>query len=61
MYSIKNDWETIGTFTTITESDLVDVTDDLIQMGTDEQKYRLLMSLPLPRAGTYGWRIQGKR
>ena len=54
MYSIKNDWETIGTFTTITESDLVDVTDDLIQMGTDEQKIQAADELTASK----GWYIR---
>ncbi len=54
MYAVKNDWEASETFTTITESDLVDVTDDLIQMGTDEQK--ILASSAL--ATSKGWYIR---
>jgi len=54
MYSIKNDWEASGTFTTITESDLVDVTDDLIQMGTAAQKIQASLDL----AASRGWYIQ---
>ena len=54
MYSIKNDWEASGTFTTITESDLVDVTDDLIQMGTTAQKIQASLDL----AASSGWYIR---
>lgn len=54
MYSIKNDWEASGTFTTIKESDLVDVTDDLIQMGTAEQKIQAANEL----AASKGWYIR---
>jgi type IV pilus assembly protein PilY1 len=35
-YAVKNSWAT--DFTTMTESDLVDVTADTIQMGSDSQK-----------------------
>ena len=35
MYAVKNDWSATGT---LTESDLVDVTDNLIQMGTSAEK-----------------------
>jgi type IV pilus assembly protein PilY1 len=38
LYAIKNEWVHSETFTTLTESNLVDVTDDLIQLGTAEQK-----------------------
>jgi type IV pilus assembly protein PilY1 len=38
MYCVKNEWEDEGTFTTLTEDDLVDVTDDLLQLGTLEEK-----------------------
>jgi type IV pilus assembly protein PilY1 len=34
-YAVKNDW---NTSTVLTETDLVDVTDDLIQLGTDAQQ-----------------------
>jgi len=54
MYSIKNDWEAIETFTTITESDLMDVTNDLIQMGTAEQKIQAADEL----AASKGWYIR---
>ena len=54
MYSLKNDWEASGTFTTITESDLVDVTDDLIQMGTAAQKIQASEDL----AASRGWYIR---
>ena len=45
LYAIKNLWEDIGTFTTLTESDLVDATEDLIQMGTEEQKAQVEQDL----------------
>jgi type IV pilus assembly protein PilY1 len=35
IYAIKNDWSSSAT---LTESDLVDVTDDLIQLGNETQK-----------------------
>jgi len=54
MYSIKNDWEASETFTTITESNLVDATDDLIQMGTDAQKIQASQDL----AASKGWYIR---
>jgi len=54
MYSIKNDWEASDTFTTITESDLVDVTDDLLQMGTAAQKIQQSLDL----AASSGWYIR---
>jgi type IV pilus assembly protein PilY1 len=38
IYAIRNDWEDSSTFTTLTEDDLVDVTDNLIQVGTDEEQ-----------------------
>jgi len=34
-YAVKNDWSATAT---LTESDLVDVTDDLIQLGTEAEK-----------------------
>ncbi|MDD5724080.1 MAG: PilC/PilY family type IV pilus protein [Syntrophales bacterium] len=54
MYSIKNDWEPSGSFTTITEPDLVDVTADLIQMGTAAQKIQASGDL----AASKGWYIR---
>jgi len=54
MYAVKNDWEDSDTFTTLAESDLVDVTDDLIQMGTDEQKIHASSEL----ASAKGWYIR---
>ncbi len=38
IYAVKNDWEDPSTFTTLTENDLVDVTDNKIQLGTDDEK-----------------------
>ena len=54
LYAVKNDWEDSATFTTLTESDLVDVTADLIQMGTDEQKAEVAEAL----ANAKGWYIK---
>jgi type IV pilus assembly protein PilY1 len=54
LYAIKNDWEDSGTFTTLTESDLVDVTADLIQMGTEAQKAAVAEAL----ANAKGWYIR---
>jgi len=54
VYAVKNDWEDIGTFSTITESDLVDVTDNLIQLGTDEQKVETQEALDAAK----GWYIR---
>lgn len=38
IYAVKNYWEDISTFTTLTEDDLVDVTDNRIQLGSDAEK-----------------------
>jgi len=54
LYAIKNDWEDVGSFTTLTESDLVDVTDDLIQMGTSEEKAQVEDDLE----NSKGWYIR---
>ena len=54
MYSIKNDWTDIDSFVTITESDLVDVTDNLIQLGTPAQKAQALEDLN----NSKGWFIR---
>jgi type IV pilus assembly protein PilY1 len=35
IYAIKNHWETLSTFNTLTENDLYDATDDTIALGTD--------------------------
>lgn len=50
-YALKNDWT--GN-TTWTEADLVDVTDDLIQLGTAEQKAQTKAAL----ANAKGWFIR---
>jgi type IV pilus assembly protein PilY1 len=50
-YAVKNDWA--GT-ATLTESDLVDVTDDLIQLGTAAQKNEVKTRL----ANAKGWFIR---
>lgn len=51
IYAIRNNWENATTFTTLTESDLVNVTDNLIQLGTDIQKEATAVSLENSR----GW------
>ena len=54
IYSIKNDWPEAGNFTTITESDLVDVTDNLIQLGTVDEKAQAELALK----NSKGWFIR---
>lgn len=51
IYAIRNNWENLLTFDTLTESDLVDVTANLIQMGTDAQKKTAKTALESSR----GW------
>jgi type IV pilus assembly protein PilY1 len=51
IYAIRNDWEDSSSFTTLTEDDLVDVTENLIQMGTDEEKATVEAELESSR----GW------
>jgi type IV pilus assembly protein PilY1 len=50
-YAIKNDWSVVGT---LDETDLVDVTDDLIQLGTEAQKLAAQTSLE----NSSGWFIR---
>jgi type IV pilus assembly protein PilY1 len=50
-YAIKNDWTATSP---LGESDLVDVTEDLIQLGTAEQKQAVSESLELKK----GWYIR---
>jgi type IV pilus assembly protein PilY1 len=52
LYAVKNDWA--GTTVNLTESDLVDVTDDLIQLGTAVQKEAVRTSLESNK----GWYIR---
>ena len=54
IYAIKNTWEDTSTFTTLTESDLVDVTDNLIQLGTITQKTQVRDDLQTSK----GWYIR---
>jgi len=54
IYAIKNEWEGIETFTTLSESDLVDVTDDLLQLGTAEEKAAVQVALETSK----GWYIR---
>lgn len=54
IYAVKNDWEEAGGFSTITEADLVDVTDNLVQMGTEEQKTQVREALENAK----GWYIR---
>ncbi|MBW1981380.1 MAG: hypothetical protein JRJ12_09155 [Deltaproteobacteria bacterium] len=55
-YVIKNYWEPIGTFSTITLSQLLDVTQDLIQVGTAAQKESIRATLSDPN--NKGWYIR---
>jgi type IV pilus assembly protein PilY1 len=50
-YAVKNDWSASGT---LDETDLVDVTDDLIQLGTEAEKQAVINSLENGR----GWFIR---
>jgi type IV pilus assembly protein PilY1 len=54
IYAVKNPWEDPATFTTITESDLTDVTDDLIVLGTAQEKIDARNAL----LNSKGWFIQ---
>ncbi|WP_319525023.1 VWA domain-containing protein [uncultured Desulfosarcina sp.] len=51
IYAIRNDWEDSSTFSTLTENDLVDVTDNLIQMGTQDEQDNAKAALDSSR----GW------
>jgi type IV pilus assembly protein PilY1 len=51
-YAVKNDW--VGTTADLTESDLVDVTDDLIQLGTAAQRAAVQANLDAGK----GWYIR---
>ncbi len=53
-YAIKNEWEGIETFATLSESDLVDVTDDLLQLSTAEEKAAVQAALETSK----GWYIR---
>ncbi len=50
-YALKNDWTATSV---LTESDLVDLTDDLIQLGTEAQKQAVRTALD----GAKGWYIR---
>lgn len=54
IYAIKSSWDDISTFEAIDESDLVDVTDNLIQLGTEEEKLQTAEAL----ADAKGWYIR---
>ncbi|MBW2089693.1 MAG: hypothetical protein JRI37_12055 [Deltaproteobacteria bacterium] len=54
IYAVENDWEDPGTFTTITESDLTDLTDNLIALGTEQEKLDTLEAL----SNSKGWFIK---
>lgn len=51
IYAVKNDWSAGAT---LTEADLVDVTDNLIQLGTDTEKAAVKSGLD----NSYGWFFQ---
>ncbi len=58
IYAVKNDWPTPALTNPLTESNLVDVTDNLIQLGTAAQKEQVRSQLNTQK----GWFIQtGKR
>lgn len=54
LYAIKNKWVDIADFTMITENDLVDLTYNPIQNGTDAQKAQALSDLETKK----GWYIK---
>jgi len=54
VYAIKNTWADSSSFTTITEADLVDVTADLIQLGSAEAKIQTRTQLESAK----GWYIR---
>jgi len=54
IYAVKNNWGDIAGFTTLAEADLVDVTADLIQLGTDQQKEQIAAELESAK----GWYIK---
>ena len=54
VYAVKNNWADLATFTTITESDLVDLTDNPIQNGTETEKVQALSDLETKK----GWYIR---
>ncbi len=54
IYAIKNTWEDPATFTTITESDLTDVTDNMIVLGNETQKTEVREAL----SNSKGWYIR---
>ena len=51
IYAVKNDWASTAT---LTESDLVNVTDDMIQLGTETEKASIRALLE----SAYGWYIE---
>ncbi|MBW2491228.1 MAG: hypothetical protein JRE65_08785, partial [Deltaproteobacteria bacterium] len=53
IYAIKNEWTGAG-FTTLTESDLVDVTENLIVLGTEQQRADTRAALETSK----GWYIR---
>ena len=50
-YAVKNDWSAVGT---LDETDLVDVTEDLIQLGTEAEKQTVISNLENGK----GWYIR---
>jgi len=54
IYAIKNTWEDPATFTTITESDLTDVTDNMIVLGNETQRTEVREAL----SNSKGWYIR---
>lgn len=54
IYAVKNSWEDPATFSTITESDLTDVTDNLIVLGNETQRTEVREAL----SNSKGWYIR---
>ena len=54
IYAIKNEWLGTGYFSTLTENDLVDVTDNLIVLGDASQRAQTALDL----ANKKGWYIR---
>jgi len=53
IYAVKNEWTGAG-FTTLTESDLVDVTENLIVLGTEQERVDTRVALETSK----GWYIR---
>jgi len=54
LYAIKNEWTDPATFSTLTEADLVDVTDNLLILGNETQRAEAQLALQTKK----GWYIR---